>query len=131
MKIWFQRSVNILLENFDKKISKRTVNLSVQTFLCKLFLLPDRWVLSSVIGAVVNVSILIVASILQQHGAHSVDFKGESFTFKATTAGIIATMSHCIELMSQREDAWRKKLEKVRMHILLTVKFFFVDDYFH
>jgi collagen type IV alpha-3-binding protein len=53
------------------------------------------------------------ASILQQHGAHSVDFKGESFTFKATTAGIIATLSHCIELMSQREDAWRKKLEKV------------------
>jgi len=42
-----------------------------------------------------------------------VDFKGESFTFKATTAGIVATMSHCIELMSQREDAWRKKLEKV------------------
>ena len=41
------------------------------------------------------------------------DFKGESFTFKATTAGIVATMSHCIELMSQREDAWRKKLEKV------------------
>ncbi|XP_045156184.1 ceramide transfer protein-like isoform X1 [Mercenaria mercenaria] len=53
-----------------------------------------------------------LASILQQHGAHSVDFKGESFTFKATTAGIIATLSHCIELMSQREDAWRKKLEK-------------------
>ena len=55
----------------------------------------------------------IIASILQQHGSHSVDFKGEAFTFKATTAGIIATMSHCIELMSQREDAWRKKLEKV------------------
>ena len=53
------------------------------------------------------------ASILQQHGSHSVDFKGEAFTFKATTAGIIATMSHCIELMSQREDAWKKKLEKV------------------
>ncbi|KAL5004461.1 hypothetical protein ScPMuIL_017917 [Solemya velum] len=53
-----------------------------------------------------------LASILQQHGGHSVDFKGEAFTFKATTAGIIATLSHCIELMSQREDAWRKKHEK-------------------
>jgi len=53
-----------------------------------------------------------LASILQQHGAHAIDFKGESFTFKATTAGIISTLSHCIELMSQREDAWRKKLEK-------------------
>lgn len=53
-----------------------------------------------------------LASILQQHGSHSVDFKGEAFTFKATTAGIIATMSHCIELMSQREEAWKKKLEK-------------------
>ncbi|XP_052794048.1 ceramide transfer protein-like isoform X2 [Mya arenaria] len=53
-----------------------------------------------------------LASILQQHGAHSVDFKGESFTFKATTAGIIATMSHCMELMSQREDAWRRRLER-------------------
>lgn len=53
-----------------------------------------------------------LASILQQHGGHAVDFKGEAFTFKATTAGIIATMSHCIELMSQREDAWRKRHER-------------------
>ncbi|XP_033749930.1 ceramide transfer protein-like isoform X4 [Pecten maximus] len=52
------------------------------------------------------------ASILQQHGGHAVDFKGESFTFKATTAGIIATLSHCMELMAQREEAWRKRLEK-------------------
>lgn len=59
------------------------------------------------------------ASILQQHGGHAVDFKGESFTFKATTAGIIATLSHCMELMSQREEAWKKRLEKVR----LTFKF--------
>jgi len=29
------------------------------------------------------------------------DFKGEAITFKATTAGIVATMSHCIELMAQ------------------------------
>ncbi|KAK2171314.1 hypothetical protein NP493_1079g00032 [Ridgeia piscesae] len=51
-------------------------------------------------------------NILRQHGAHAIDFKGESFTFKATTAGILATLSHCIELMGQREDAWRKRLER-------------------
>ncbi|KAK0060128.1 collagen type IV alpha-3-binding protein [Biomphalaria pfeifferi] len=53
-----------------------------------------------------------LASILQQHGGHAVDFKGEAFTFKATTAGIIATMSHCLELMVQREDAWKKRLDR-------------------
>lgn len=51
-------------------------------------------------------------NILQQHGAHSIDFKGEAITFKATTAGILATMSHCIDLMSQREEVWRKRLDK-------------------
>jgi collagen type IV alpha-3-binding protein len=56
---------------------------------------------------------LFAESILKQHGGHSVDFKGEAFTFKATTAGIIATLSHCIELMSQREEAWKKRLERV------------------
>lgn len=31
---------------------------------------------------------------------------------QATTAGILATLSHCIELMTQRESAWRRKMEK-------------------
>jgi len=53
-----------------------------------------------------------LASILQQHGGHAVDFKGEAFTFKATTAGIVATLSHCIELMGQREEAWRKRMDR-------------------
>uniref|UniRef100_A0A0B6ZVZ5 Ceramide transfer protein n=1 Tax=Arion vulgaris TaxID=1028688 RepID=A0A0B6ZVZ5_9EUPU len=53
-----------------------------------------------------------LASILQQHGGHSVDFKGEALTFKATTAGIIATLCHCIELMGQREETWRKRLDR-------------------
>ena len=61
---------------------------------------------------------MISASILQQHGGHSVDFKGEAFTFKATTAGIIATLSHCIDLMGQREEVWKKKIEKVTGHYL-------------
>nr|XP_006820882.1 PREDICTED: collagen type IV alpha-3-binding protein-like [Saccoglossus kowalevskii] len=41
-----------------------------------------------------------------------IDFKGEAFTFKATTAGILATLSHCIELMIQREDQWQRRFEK-------------------
>jgi collagen type IV alpha-3-binding protein len=54
-------------------------------------------------------------NILQQHGAHAIDFKGEAYTFKATTAGIIATLGHCIELMTQREEAWKKRLERVML----------------
>ncbi|CAG2111415.1 unnamed protein product, partial [Medioppia subpectinata] len=42
----------------------------------------------------------------------SMDLKRDAITFKATTAGIIATLSHCIELMHQREDNWKRRLEK-------------------
>lgn len=41
-----------------------------------------------------------------------VDFKKEAFTFKATTAGIITSLSNCIDLMNQREEQWKKRLEK-------------------
>ena len=43
-----------------------------------------------------------------------IDFRGEAITFKATTAGIIASLSHCIEMMQRREDYWQKKFEKVQ-----------------
>lgn len=43
---------------------------------------------------------------------NGIDFKGEAITFKATTAGILATLSHCIDLMVKREDSWQKRLEK-------------------
>lgn len=42
----------------------------------------------------------------------SVDFKGEAITFKATSEGVLATLQHCVELMSQMEDSWRRKWEK-------------------
>ena len=54
----------------------------------------------------------VTKELILQHGIHAVDFKGEAITFKATTAGILATMSHCIEVMTQREEQWRKKLER-------------------
>lgn len=46
-------------------------------------------------------------------GINGIDFKGEAITFKATTAGILSTLSHCIELMVKREDSWQKRLDKV------------------
>jgi len=54
----------------------------------------------------------ISSELLLQHGLHAVDFKGEAITFKATTAGILATLQYCIELMGQREDQLKKRLER-------------------
>jgi hypothetical protein len=47
-----------------------------------------------------------------KHGAHAIDFKGEAMTFKATTAGVLDTLQHCLELLGQREDTWRRRLER-------------------
>ncbi|KXJ11899.1 collagen type IV alpha-3-binding protein [Exaiptasia diaphana] len=44
--------------------------------------------------------------------ARGIDFRGESITFKATTAGILATLAHCIDIMTKREDYWHRRLEK-------------------
>ncbi|KAI5613249.1 collagen type IV alpha-3-binding protein isoform 1, partial [Silurus asotus] len=41
-----------------------------------------------------------------------IDFKGEAITFKATTEGILSTMSHCIDIMVKREENWQKRLDK-------------------
>ncbi|CAH8429789.1 unnamed protein product [Schistosoma mattheei] len=50
--------------------------------------------------------------ILQQHGGHAMDFKGEAHMFKAITAGILTNLSHSIEMMQQHEESWRKRLER-------------------
>uniref|UniRef100_A0A0P4WVJ1 Ceramide transfer protein n=1 Tax=Scylla olivacea TaxID=85551 RepID=A0A0P4WVJ1_SCYOL len=54
----------------------------------------------------------ITKETLQKHGAYAADFRGEALTFKATTAGILATLSHCVEVMNQREDSFRRRLER-------------------
>jgi collagen type IV alpha-3-binding protein len=54
----------------------------------------------------------VTRDVMVQHGIHAVDFKGEAITFKATTAGILATLSHCIELMNQRETYWKHKFDR-------------------
>ncbi|XP_058631030.1 ceramide transfer protein isoform X4 [Onychostoma macrolepis] len=41
-----------------------------------------------------------------------IDFKGEAITFKATTAGILSTLSHCIDILVKREDSWQRRLDK-------------------
>nr|XP_023020695.1 collagen type IV alpha-3-binding protein-like [Leptinotarsa decemlineata] len=41
-----------------------------------------------------------------------VDFKGEAITFKSTTAAVIDTLTHCAELVTQREESWHKRLDK-------------------
>ena len=54
----------------------------------------------------------IGSGIAVNHGAHAIDFKGEAMTFKATTAGVLDTLQHCLELLGQREDTWRRRLER-------------------
>lgn len=41
-----------------------------------------------------------------------VDFKGEAITFKTTTAAVIDTLEHCAELVTHREESWRKRLDR-------------------
>lgn len=48
----------------------------------------------------------------------TVDFKGEAITFKATTAGIVSSLSYCIDVMNKREDYWQKKFEKVQISLI-------------
>ena len=59
-----------------------------------------------------NSAAFMKANVNAQQG---VDFRGEAITFKATTAGVIQVLSHCIELMTKREEQWKRKLERVRL----------------
>ncbi|CAG7835936.1 unnamed protein product [Allacma fusca] len=55
---------------------------------------------------------LNINEVFAQKGLRTVDFRGEALTFKATTAGILTSLSHCIDVMSQREEMWKKRVEK-------------------
>lgn len=68
--------------------------------------------LKTAIGNLIHV--FLVFPHVTPKGINGIDFKGEAITFKATTAGILATLSHCIELMVKREENWQKRLDKVR-----------------
>ena len=55
---------------------------------------------------------LQVNEVLLKQNLSPIDFKGEAITFKLTTTGLLATVSYCIELMNQREDQLKRRLEK-------------------
>ena len=57
-----------------------------------------------------------VTDLMKQHGCHAVDFKGEALTFKATTAGILANLLYCTELMTQKEEQLKRRIEKEQYH---------------
>ncbi|KAF6216601.1 hypothetical protein GE061_000945 [Apolygus lucorum] len=42
----------------------------------------------------------------------AVDFKGEAMTFKATSGAVLASLAQCIDAVCQREEMWRRKLER-------------------
>lgn len=42
----------------------------------------------------------------------TIDFKGESITFRATTAAILTTLQHCLEIINQRDELWKKKVDR-------------------
>ena len=46
------------------------------------------------------------------NGLHAADFKGEAITFKATSAGLLATLGYCLELLGQREEQVGRRVEK-------------------
>lgn len=48
----------------------------------------------------------------QVRNLQPLDFKGEAITFKATTAGILATLGYCLELLGQREELMSRRLER-------------------
>ena len=52
------------------------------------------------------------SSPMKASNKYAIDFKGEAITFKATTSGILATMSHCIDLLTKKEEHWKRKYEK-------------------
>ena len=53
-----------------------------------------------------------VYEINPDHGVHAIDFKGEAITFKATTSAVLTTLQHCLDLFTQKEELWKKKLDK-------------------
>ncbi|KAF1470298.1 Collagen type IV alpha-3-binding protein, partial [Megadyptes antipodes antipodes] len=73
---------------------------------------PLPWAGTPSTRPVNNSCLVLVFPHVTPKGINGIDFKGEAITFKATTAGILATLSHCIELMVKREESWQKRLDK-------------------
>lgn len=65
---------------------------------------------------------------IEDHAAMAIDFKGEAYTFKATTAGILSSLAYCIELMQQREEFLKKKLDKVSVLLNFFCRFYLIQS---
>ncbi|XP_054277748.1 ceramide transfer protein-like isoform X2 [Macrosteles quadrilineatus] len=42
----------------------------------------------------------------------AVDFRGEALTFRETTAAMLSNLQQCLDAVGQRDDVWRKRLER-------------------
>jgi len=47
-----------------------------------------------------------------EHGLKAVDFKGEAITFRETTSGVLITLNHCLEIIVQKDDGLKKRLDR-------------------
>lgn len=47
-----------------------------------------------------------------EHNLRVDDFKGEAITFRETTLGVLTTLNHCLEIIVQKEDGMKRKLER-------------------
>lgn len=47
-----------------------------------------------------------------EHGLRAVDFKGEAITFRETTSAVLTTLNHCLEIIMNKEDGLKKKLDR-------------------
>lgn len=54
----------------------------------------------------------ISEDVISEHALKAVDFKGEAMTFKATAGAVLTTLEHCLEAVGQREEVWRRRLER-------------------
>jgi collagen type IV alpha-3-binding protein len=47
----------------------------------------------------------------EESGLKTLDFKGEAITFRETTAGVLTTLNHCLEIIVQKEETFKRKLD--------------------
>lgn len=45
-------------------------------------------------------------------GKRPIDFKGEAITFRETTSGVLITLQHCLDIITQRDECWKRRLER-------------------
>jgi collagen type IV alpha-3-binding protein len=53
-----------------------------------------------------------VQSLETEHGLRAVDFKGEAITFRETTSAVLVSLNHCLDIVMQKEDGTKRKLDK-------------------